>query len=305
MRNYLPGRRLWFWVLTATVVAGCASTPTKPAYRKALKTEYGKIAGYSPTQQQWIKDNCPLEMPKRQAGIDFGYTQVIVRRGYVLEHSVTDKIPMWVCERVTRAQVSGPLGRPKSEPFAPDPELQGERRAELSDYKRSGYDRGHQAPSADQTVDPVLQAETYYLSNMAPQFAALNQRIWKELETSVRKQAKAMDPVYVITGPMFYDEAEDDPATADGYVEYTVIGNDVAVPTHFYKIVYWMDAQQKWQAIAFLMKNQKEPFPEPHDFKQYIRPVKWIEDRTGLDFNPALPTPDHRRVEVDAGHLWN
>ena len=286
-----------------SLCCGCVA-PVRVGYRNALKTEYGKQAGYGKDEAKWIALNCPLEMPKHSAGADFGNTKVICREGYVLEHSAKDKIPLWVCERVTKAQVSGPLTRPKPEPFAPEPLLKNQRRAELKDYRGSGYDRGHQAPSGDQTVEQALQNQTYFLSNMAPQFAALNQRIWKALEERVRVLALTKGVVYVTTGSLFYDEAEENAATADGYVEYELIGNEVAVPTHFYKIVSWQDDQSKWQAVAFVIKNQKADFPKPYVFDNYTQSVEWIEKNAGMNFMPDLAGPDVKRVEGTKNLMW-
>ena len=290
--------------MLAVLITGCTTTPHS-TYRKAIQTEYGKQAGLAPDEKACVADNCPLGMPKHKAGVDLGCTRTIARRGYVLEYSAADKIPLWVCERVTPEQVSGHLHRPKPEPFAPDPVLDKGRRAELSDYRGSGFDRGHQAPSADQTVDPTLQEETYYLSNMCPQYGELNQKIWQKLEEQVRHLAVESGTVYVVTGPMFYDEAEDNPKQADGYVEHQVIGDGVAVPTHFYKMVLWKNKQGEWQGTAFVMKNQKMAFPKPYDFSKYIYPIRWVEERTGLDFDPDLPGPAVNRVEGQPGHMWN
>ena len=297
--------RLLSGLILILFLQGCITTPPQLSCRKAICTEYGKQAGPTTEEKQWVSDNCPLGAPKHKAGVDLGLTRLIHRKGYVLEHSATDKIPLWVCERVTPSQVSGSLHRPKPEPFASDPQLEKGRRAELSDYRRSGFDRGHQAPSGDQTVDRTLQKETYYLSNMCPQYGALNQKIWQQLEDQVRSLAVKSGTVYVVTGPMFYDEAEDNSKTADGYVEHQVIGNGVAIPTHFYKIVLWKDKQDEWQGVAFVMKNQKQAFPKPYDFSRYIHPIRWVEERAGLNFNPDLPGQDEKRVEIQLGHMWN
>jgi len=64
----------------------------------------------------------------------------------------------------------------------------------------------------------------------------------------------------MITGGMFYDEAEDDVATADGLVNYESIGTgQVSAPTHFYKIVVAKNASDQWQAIGFVLANQGPP----------------------------------------------
>lgn len=284
---------------------GCGNNRTQIVYRKAIHTEYGKQAGLSPAESKYVEKNCPFGMPKKLPPTDFGNTTIVAREGYVLEHSARDKIPLWVCEEVNQHQVSGSLRRPKPEPFAPEPKLTKGRRAELADYKRSKYDRGHQAPSADQTVDPRLQAETYFLSNMAPQRGELNQKIWKHLEENVREIAKTNGPIYVTTGPMFIDEAEDDAHTADGYVEHAIIGNGVAVPTHFFKVIMWKDVSGAWQGTGLVMRNQKSRFPKPYRLNDYVRSIQWIEARTGLNFNPDLPSPDIGRIERNLNPIWN
>lgn len=99
----------------------------------------------------------------------------------MLEHSAVEKIPLWVAEHVTAAQFGGDVTR--DDKFQPDPLLKPGARAELADYKGSGYDRGHQAPAGNETRDEKLKSETFYLSNMAPQAPRMNQQIWRKLET--------------------------------------------------------------------------------------------------------------------------
>jgi DNA/RNA endonuclease G (NUC1) len=109
----------------------------------------------------------------------------------------------------------------------------------------------------------------------------------------------------VITGPLFYDEPEDDKRTADGVVQHDVIGDGVAVPTHFYKIIEWQDQNGKWQATGVVMKNQKTPFKKPYVFNEYVKSISWIEEHTGLNFNPDLPGNETDSVERHPNKIWN
>ena len=291
-----------FWcVLAAAALLGwlsACSAPT-PATRLAQDKSLAQPeAGPGPADLKRIDDNCAFGAPRKDPKWTHGPTRYIYRDGYVLEHSSVDKIPNWVCEHVTGNEVSGPLQRPDPEPFAPDPLLAGQPRAELKDYRGSGYDRGHQAPSGNQTQDARLQAETYYLSNMVPQTAALNQRIWKALEETVRSWAKDKGEVWTVTGPLFYDPDEENPDKADGRISYWVIGpNEVAAPTHCYKIVLAKDGNGQYQAIGFVMKNQTEAFPKPYHFGDYVKSIDWIEAKTGYDFFPNLDPASEERLE--------
>jgi endonuclease G len=259
-------------------------------------------ANFTQEQLARIERNCPLGRPRLDPDFGFGPTRFVIRRGYVLEHSSRDRIPLWVCERISPAQVGGSETRVNA--FQADPELPVGERAELSDYRGSGYDRGHMAPAGDQTTDASLKRETFYLSNMAPQKARLNREIWAALEDSTRQWLQRRGGGYVITGGLFYDPKEESPTTADGLIPYFQIGIDlVAVPTHFYKIIVTKDAANHWHAIAFVLENRA--YPRPFQLAQFIRSVDWVEERAGIDVMPDLPAADEPAVESATPALWH
>lgn len=253
---------------------------------------------------------CAFGVPEREGGWDHGPTIIVDRPGYVLEHSSLDKIPLWVCERVDEDHVRGSADRKKSR-FKPDPRLWPGERAELADYRGSGYDRGHQAPAADFKYSQDRMNDSFYLSNMAPQVGiGFNRHIWSVLEGRVRDAVRNRGEVFVITGGMFYDPDEEQPETADGFVEFDVIGsNHVSVPTHFYKIVVAKDATDKWQAIGFVLENWAYPRAPGanYDFAPFVQAIDWIEERTGINFMPLLEEDDQdleERLERNPGQLW-
>jgi DNA/RNA endonuclease G (NUC1) len=65
---------------------------------------------------------------------------------YVVEYSPAAKDPVWVAYYLTGNEVEAKARRHGQ--FQPDPAVPGGT-ATLEDYRRSGYDRGHQAPAAD------------------------------------------------------------------------------------------------------------------------------------------------------------
>jgi endonuclease G len=283
-------------------VVGCA--PTARGLRPAQFTKYAQHeAGFSVEELERIERNCPFGMPKTDPGWQHGPTRIVVRDGYVLQHGSVDKIALWVCEQVTREQLTGDI--PRRNPFQPDPKLPVGQRAELADYRGSGYDRGHQAPAGNQTVDQRLKDETFYLSNMAPQSPPFNQRAWAALEDLTRSWVldRQVTVAKILTGGIFYDPKEEDPAKADGTIPYTTIGsNQVAVPTHFYKIVVGQFPGGQWRAIAFVMENR--PYAAPYRFREYIQAIDWIEERSGLDFMPDLNPADEERLERAPSPMW-
>jgi DNA/RNA endonuclease G (NUC1) len=130
-------------------------------------------------------------------------TTLVYHTKYVLSHNNAAKGPDWVLEHMTAAQVSGSNTRPKLK-FQPDPFLPESGRAVDDDYKKSGgFDRGHQAPSADFSANVDWMKESFLLSNIVPQVGAgFNRDIWATLEGHVRDIAKARGELYVITGPV-------------------------------------------------------------------------------------------------------
>lgn len=258
-------------------------------------------ANFTVDQLRMIDTNCPLGRPKPDPAFNFGPTRFVIREGYVLEHSSQDKIPLWVCEGIQPAQLGGSLDR--SNAFHPDPQLPAGQRAELKDYKGSGFDRGHMAPAGDQTVDATRKDETFFLSNMSPQVPAMNQRIWAALEGKARDWLTARGGGWILTGPLFYDPKEDNPATADGFIDFSQIGpGNVAVPTHFYKIVVARNAAGAFEAIGFVMENRS--FKTPFDFSVFIKSIDWIEEHAGIDFLPELAATDEARVEGATPPIW-
>lgn len=125
-----------------------------------------------------------------------------------------------------------------------------------SDYKGSGYDRGHLAAAGNHRSHQIHVDQTFYLTNMAPQVGVgFNRDSWNRLESHVRKLVRKNKNVYVCTGPLYLPRKEADGKT---YVKYEVIGaNSVAVPTHFYKIVVCETPDNQLEMESYVMPNQK------------------------------------------------
>jgi endonuclease G len=239
--------------------------------------------------------------PKTDPGWDHGPTQLVVRDGYVLRHGSIDKIPLWVCEGVSANQLVGAAKRKNK--FSPDPLLSPKERAALADYRRSGYDRGHQAPAGNQSKVQRLKDETFFLSNMAPQKPRFNRQVWRELEELSREWVRERGQAFELTGGLFYDPTEEDENTADGIIEYFTIGKgQVGVPTHFYKIIVAKDSTGTQEAIAFVLENRQ--YQRPYQFEKHIQSIDWIEERTGLDFMPDLDPLEERRLERNPSPMW-
>ena len=85
---------------------------------------------------------------------------------YAVGYDYDRKVPSWIAYRLTPDSVNKRFER--SNKFKEDPEIPVQYRSILSDYKGSGYDRGHMAASA--TVDFTFEAMmgSFLLTNIAP-----------------------------------------------------------------------------------------------------------------------------------------
>lgn len=195
---------------------------------------------------------------------------VLCRLGYILSHNSNNKVPEWVAYHLTKAKMLG--NHPRTEDFRPDPDLEEGERAELKDYKKSGYDRGHMAPAGSMRWSERAMSESFLLSNIAPQVGiGFNRHIWKKLESNVRKWTRERAELYIVTGPIY-----------EG-TEIDHIGkNKIAIPTHFFKVIF--DPIQV-DAIAFILPNKKL---KSVDLPKYIKSVDDVEAKTSLDFLPEL-----------------
>lgn len=165
----------------------------------------------------------------------------IKNQGYTSVFSKSLKYPLLVSWWVTKAKVSCPVPLKRIDNFYPDPKLQKDTDLGL-DYKNSGLDRGHMSPAADNLCEgsSVLK-ESFYFSNMSPQYHALNAGDWKTLETLTREIAKQKDSVMVWSGNIG---------------EQKKIGR-VSVPTKCWKVIY-IKRDKAYQCYIFNNSIEKQ-----------------------------------------------
>jgi endonuclease G len=182
---------------------------------------------------------------------------------FAVLYSGLHKAPIVVVERLNKSQMLDAQGEKRSNQFYADPRLPRGMRAELSDFRGSGLDRGHMSPAANQP-DEISMAQSFALSNMVLQNPANNRKPWAAAESATRKYAlRAAGNVFVFSGPLF----------RPGYK--TVGSNQVWEPTHLFKLVYDATDHRAW---AYLLANNAESrIGPPMDYAEFVK-------QTGLQF---------------------
>jgi len=184
---------------------------------------------------------------------------------FTVMHSGITRTALWSAERLTRANIAAASKLPREDSFRAEDRLPKNERAELSDYTRSGYDRGHLAPNADEP-SKVAQWQSFSLANIVPQNPDNNRNLHAGIEKSVRAWAKQSGELYVITGPLFLSD------------KLSSLHNRVIIPTHIFKAVY---DPSNGVASAYLEKNA--PGMEYETIS-----ISELQRISGIDFFPTL-----------------
>jgi endonuclease G len=206
------------------------------------------------------------------------HTAELCFEAYAVMHSGVSRTPLWSAEHLNRARVSDAKAMKRRNTFHPEGQLPPNERAELRDYARSGFDRGHMSPSGDMP-DETAQYESFSLANIIPQDPENNQRLWADIEEQTRYLAAHRGELYVITGPMFEGES------------LRRINGRVLVPTHVFKAVYDPIRRQAGAYIA----------PNTGGAEYETVPIAELERRINIDLFPGLsPEVKQRKMNLPA-----
>jgi len=200
-------------------------------------------------------------------GIPGPADQIVERRGYALGYSEKYEQPLWVSYRLTADEVTNAAVARAGQRFLPDLAIM-TGSALPSDYTRSGYDRGHLAPTADFRFDRQTMLESFSMANMSPQLPAFNRGVWKRLEEHIRSLAVRHGSLVVVTGPIFYTNTH----------PRTIGASRVRVPDAFYKVLY--SERDQPRMIGFILPHQGSDAP----LHTFATNVAAVESLTDLDF---------------------
>lgn len=186
-------------------------------------------------------------------------------QSFAVLYSGVSKTPVFVAERLNRVQLEDARDEKRTNRFFADARLRKAERAELDDYKSSGFDRGHMAPAGDMP-NARSMAQSFSLANIVPQAPKNNQKTWNSIEQATRKYVmRAKGDVYVISGPVYEGKPK------------TIGGNRIWVPKYLYKLVYDPATARAW---AHWIENTNEA--------RVGRPISYEElvKRTNIEFLP-------------------
>lgn len=190
--------------------------------------------------------------------------------GFAVYYSPLQKKPIYVIEKLNKEQLAKQNRQERSERFYEEGRLPSKERALLSDYRGSGYDRGHNAPALNRRT-PNAMAQSFSLANMMPQAPENNRGAWaKDVEKATFKYAlRATGDVFVYTGSV-------------GNIG-TIGKGRVVVPEYLFKLVYDPQTNRAW---AYWVPNRDDAQITLKNIISYSELVQ----KTGIDFGLGNPS---------------
>ena len=160
-------------------------------------------------------------------------------------------------------------------------------------YERCGYDRGHMVPNFAMATryGEAVQKRTFQMTNIAPQSPSLNRGVWRQVEHRITDLWTARyGEIWVIVGCISGDRGGE-----------TLSGTDIDVPGRFYQVIVAQEGLDiRALAVVFEQEVPWDAWPT-----RYLVSIDKLEEMSGLDFLPELPTFIQEPLEAELpSRLW-
>lgn len=220
-------------------------------------------------------------------------------RNYTVLYDGEKHSPVWI-SFVMHADAYEDNNAGRNDSWRYDPAIDEEwQQSGLKNANSVGYSRGHFVASNYRQTTYNQNRQTFYNSNQAPQWQnSFNGGIWSSLEGAVKAASpEGRDTLYVVVGVLF--EGDKTLPSNDG--------KDVPIPSHFYKCVMKcsFDAGGTVTAasgVAYLFTN--EAHGGGYNDSQYVTSIDAIEQRTGFDFFPRVPSALQSAAESSTSPIF-
>ncbi len=261
----------WFGIITFLVLILASYLVTVEPWKKTSSSLVTNLEGGPPVPVSIRWSSLDAGFPKAQTT-----DTILVYTGFSLGYNEEFEQASWVAYILTREEVLSDNAE-RTDRFRADTTISSGS-ADLSDYRGTGYDRGHMAPAADMKWSKQAMDESFLLSNMSPQAPAFNRGVWKRLEERVRRWVLEKDSLYVITGPVLVS------------MKNRIGENQVGVPEYYFKVLVDLSPPEH-DMVAFLLPNEGSS-SDPVDFAVTVDSLEVV---TGYDFFAGAP--DQESIE--------
>lgn len=254
-----------------------------------------------PNVERSSTDNMAMGNPSG-AVTNTAYTTnyLMVKTQYSLSYHKTRGTPNWVSWHLDNSWLGS---TPRQDNFAADATLPtGWYRPGSSSYSGSGFDRGHNCPSADRTYSVADNSATFLMTNMIPQAPTNNQQTWANLENYARTLVTQGNEVYIIMGS--YGTG----GTGSAGTKSTIDAGRITVPNKIWKVLVVIpqgtnDLARVTTSTRVIAINTSNTNSISSSWGTYRTTVDAIEAATGYNLLSNLSSALQSTLEsrVDAG----
>lgn len=241
-------------------------------------------------------DNLLMGNPSNATTSVSNYTNyLMVKTYYALSYHRDRGIPNWVSWHIKSSDMGSAA---RQNDFRADATLpSGWYQVQSTSYSGSGFDRGHNCPSADRTSSVAANSSTFLMTNMIPQAPNNNQQTWNNLESYTRSLVNAGNEVYVIMGS--YGTG----GTGSNGTVNTIDNGHITVPNRVWKVIVVLangsnDLGRVTTATRVIAVNTPNINTISSDWKQYRTSVDAIEAATGYNLLSNVSTSVQSVIEA-------
>ena len=248
-------------------------------------------------------------------------------RNYTYCYDTKRHCPLWIAHPQHACYEEGGRTRPKTQPWAADPNMTqaeqaiiwvwpGDNRDKyvVSESPLYRWGRGHMLASGyrgcgDANNPAEINVQTFYSCNIAPQGGEVFSSLWQQAEWRIQDNYVCADTLYCVSGAHFdegaiaaYDGSwVNTNAQTRGHIDES---KPCEVPTHYYKLILRTrngntgkaiqdcDASELI-AVGFWFENgdgtDDSGAAKPTLDASCLKSVAWIEQQTGFTFFPEVP----------------
>ena len=225
---------------------------------------------------------------------------LMLKPQYAMSYSRDRGIPNWVSWYLGKDWLGS---APRQDDFRVDSALPtGWYRVGASAYTGTGFDRGHNIPSADRTKTLDDNSATFLMTNMIPQAPNHNRQTWANLEDYTRDLVAGGYEAYVVMGS--YGGG----GVGSNGAANTIDNGRVTVPKNIWKVILILpegvdDVNRIDSGTRVIAINTQNINTISSDWGVYRTSVDAIEQATGYDLLSELPDQVENALEakVDKG----
>lgn len=176
-------------------------------------------------------------------------------------------------------------------------------------FSGTGFDHGHICPSNDRLYSSAANYQTFYMTNMQPQYSVFNgsaqehkySGLWINMENFINASTNTSvhmtnmvdgDTLFVCKGGTIEATA----ACQDPIIEKRSTG--LIVPKYYFMAILCKKSGQ-YKALAFWIEH-KASNDTGNALAKYVVNIDELEEKTGIDFFCNLPDETEKRVESNS-----